>query len=250
MDLPFQLTRTIPKEDDDYWRDYRLTPKIFMRYSQGIRFFGSRFGRDTAIRIDAADAQAAGLDQRGLEEFGATAMLHAKAALGLQLLPLRSMQLRAASGTTPFDGLFIALSFFVIVAALMLVALLFRLSIEQRASQWGLLMATGFTNGRVRSLLFRESLLVILFGIGLGMLLGIGYAWLMVTGLKTWWTGAVNGSFSTVPCNAAKLADRCLRGWRYFAADDLVVHAQPESLDAARLDARALGDGTQGHVFS
>lgn len=194
-DLPFTLTRTIPKEDDDYWRDYRLTPKLFMRYVQGIRFFGSRFGRDTSIRMDAKDVAAAGLDQQSLEDFTAQAMLHAKAGLGLQILPLRSMQLKAASGTTPFDGLFIALSFFVIVAALMLVALLFRLSIEQRANQWGLLLAMGFTVGRVRSLLLRESLLVILLGLGIGLLLGLGYAWLMVAGLQNWWTGAVSGSF-------------------------------------------------------
>lgn len=194
-DLPFQLTRTIPKEDDDYWRDYRLTPKLFMRYVQGIRFFGSRFGRDTAIRMEASVAEAAGYDQQRLESLAANALLHAKAGLGLQVLPLRSMQLKAASGTTPFDGLFIALSFFVIVAALMLVALLFRLSIEQRASQWGLLMASGFTVGRVRGLLLRESLLVIVIGIAFGIIMGLGYAWLMVAGLKSWWTGAVNGSF-------------------------------------------------------
>ncbi len=102
-DLPFQLTRTIPKEDDDYWRDYRLTPKLFMRYVQGIRFFGSRFGRVTAVRVNAASVEEAGLDQARLEEVAATAMLHAKAGLGLQFLPLRAMQLKAASGTTPFE---------------------------------------------------------------------------------------------------------------------------------------------------
>ncbi len=204
-DLPFQLTRTIPKEDDDYWRDYRLTPKIFMRYPQAIRFFGSRFGRDTAIRIDAAKADAQRLDQKALEELAASAMLHAKAGLGLQVLPLRSMQLKAASGTTPFDGLFIALSFFVIVAALMLVALLFRLSIEQRSYQWGLLLATGFTVGRVRGLLLRESSLVILGGIAVGILLGLGYAWLMIAGLQNWWTGAINGSFLQYHVTASSL---------------------------------------------
>lgn len=205
-DLPFPLTRTIPKEDDDYWRDYRLTPKLFMRYVQGSRFFGSRFGRDTSLRIDAADVSAAGLDQAALEQLASSAMLDAKSGLGLQVLPLRAMQLKAASGTTPFDGLFIALSFFVIVAALMLVALLFRLSIEQRASQWGLLMAAGFTVSRVRSLLLRESLMVIAFGIALGLGLGLGYAWLMVAGLQNWWTGAINGNFLQYHVTAKSLA--------------------------------------------
>ncbi len=77
----------------------------------------------------------------------------------------------------------------------MLVALLFRLSIEQRGNQWGLLMATGFTVGRVRSLLLIESLAVVGLGILVGLALGLGYAWLMIAGLQNWWTGAVSGSF-------------------------------------------------------
>ena len=51
----------------------------------------------------------------------------------------------AAVFGTDFSGLFIGLSFFIIVAAAMLVAMLFRLAIEQPARQFGLLGALGFT---------------------------------------------------------------------------------------------------------
>lgn len=189
-DLPFKLTREIPKEDDEYWQNYRLTPKIFLRYSVAARYFGSRFGSATAIRVDASKADEAQLRQRATE-----GMLKAKPGLGMQFQPIRKMQLLAASGTTPFDGLFLALSFFVIVAALMLVALLFRLSIEQRAGQWGLLMAAGFSHGRVRSLLLRESGVIIALGVLIGIALGLGYARLMVAGLETWWVGAISDAF-------------------------------------------------------
>ncbi len=194
-DLPFKLTRSIPKADDDYWRDYRLTPKIFMRYQQAIRSFGSRFGNATSLRIDARQVEGAGLDEAKLNKLVTGGMLRAKAGLGMQLLPIRAMQLSAASGTTPFDGLFLALSFFVIVSALMLVALLFRLSIEQRSTQWGILLATGFDRGRVRQLLLAESSWIMLAGIVLGCLGGMAYAWLMIAGLESWWVGAISGSF-------------------------------------------------------
>lgn len=189
-DLPFKLTRDIPKEDDEYWQKYRLTPKLFLRYNTAARLFGSRFGSATAIRIDADQ-----VDEEKLRQRAAEALLPAKAALGLQFLPTRQMQLHAASGTTPFDGLFLALSFFVIVAALMLVAILFRLSIEQRADQWGLLLATGFSYKRVRGLLLRESAAIVVGGVLLGIVLGLAYARLMIAGLETWWVGAISTRF-------------------------------------------------------
>lgn len=189
-DLPFKLTREVPDEDDQYWKDFRLTPKIFLRYGSAARNFGSRFGSATAIRIDASRATEGQIRQRAIDS-----MLHAKAGYGIQFVPTRQLLVRAASGTTPFDGLFLALSFFVIVAALMLVALLFRLSIEQRASQFGLLLATGFTHSRVRNLLLRESATIVFGGAGLGILLGLGYARLMIAGLESLWLGAISISF-------------------------------------------------------
>ncbi len=210
--VPFELTRKVPEEDDDYWNKYRLTPKLFMRYNAAVRLFGSRFGNATALRIRAVDLQNANMDEESLRRKAAESMLHAKAGLGLHWFPLRAQQLKAASGTTPFDGLFLALSFFVIIAALMLVALLFRLSIEQRSSQWGLLMASGFTKSRVRSLVLRESFFVIVGGVILGLVLGIGYARLMMAGLESWWAGAVSGAFLSFHITPLSLAIGALIG--------------------------------------
>ena len=49
---------------------------------------------------------------------------------GFEFLPIKRLGLAAASGTTPFDGLFLGFSLFIMVSALMLVALLFRLGVE------------------------------------------------------------------------------------------------------------------------
>ena len=59
------------------------------------------------------------------------------------------MALLAANGTTQFNELFLAFSFFIIAAAVMLVALLFKLGIDGRADEIGLLLAVGFRRRRV-----------------------------------------------------------------------------------------------------
>ncbi|MFO1062412.1 MAG: FtsX-like permease family protein [Pirellulales bacterium] len=190
-DLPFELTYKVSDEDDQYWNNHRLTPKIFLTYATAIREFRSRFGETTAIHVNAEDVESIDLLRSKAEQ----ALLHTKTAVGLQFTPVRSLQLQAASGTTPFDGLFLALSFFVIVSALMLISLLFRLGLEQRAAEWGLYLATGFTVGRLRKIILAETLVTAAVGAALGVALGLGYAWLMILGLETWWVGAVGSRF-------------------------------------------------------
>ena len=64
--------------------------------------------------------------------------------------------MNAAGGTTPFGVYFLSFSFFVIAAAVMLVVLLFRLGIEQRAKQLGLLLALGFRPRQAARLLIER----------------------------------------------------------------------------------------------
>ena len=191
-DLPFDLKdEKITKDDDLYWENHRLTPKLFLPLSTAESLFGSRFGTTTAIRVNADETT----DESELVRTATAAMLTAKPGFGMQFQPIRQQQIMAASGTTPFDGLFLSLSFFVIVSAILLVTLLFRLGIEQRAAQWGVLLAQGFTHGQIRRLLLCEALPICLSGAALGVVVGIGYAKLMILGLETWWLGAITVPF-------------------------------------------------------
>lgn len=196
-DLPFplELQDEILPVDDEYWNDYRLTPKIFMPhlYASFPQLFGSRFGDTTAIRIPAENVASQEQLRSEIEE----ALLTARQIKGLLFLPVRTSQLQAASGTTPFDMLFLSLSFFVIVAALLLVTLLFKLGIQKRTSQLGLLAAEGFSASRIQGLLLRELLIVATVGAVAGVALGIGYARLMIAGLESWWIGAISSPFLT-----------------------------------------------------
>ena len=112
--------------------------------------------------------------------------------LGFTIVPIKRNGLAASSGSTPFDGLFLALSMFVIASALILVSLLFRLTLGRRAGEIGTLLATGFSRAAVARLLIMEMSLVATVGSLLGVLIGIGYAGIMIYGLKTWWLGAIS----------------------------------------------------------
>src|SRR6185436_12087375 len=49
--FPIDLKRVRPK-DEDYWKQYRTTPKAFIPYEEGKRLWGSRrYGDRTSIRI-------------------------------------------------------------------------------------------------------------------------------------------------------------------------------------------------------
>ena len=113
------------------------------------------------------------------------------AELGLAFQPVKLQGLAAASGSTDFTGLFIGFSFFLILAATILIGLLFRLAIEQRVTHWGLLGAIGFSPRQLRRMMLLEGGLLALCGGLLGIPLAIGYALLMIYGLTTWWVEAI-----------------------------------------------------------
>lgn len=172
----------VTPDDEAYWKQYRAAPKIFFNFAAADTLFASPFGHLTQIRLPAAQADA----------FTKSLLDHVDpASLGLTFIPLRDQQLAAAAGSTDFSGLFIGFSFFLILAALILLSLLFRLSVEQRSRQLGLLAALGFAPQRIRRIILAEGLLLALLGTFLGTLGGLAYTALMIKLLTTLWLPAV-----------------------------------------------------------
>jgi len=200
-EAPFPVDyRRVRPQDDDYWENHRTTPKAFVSLAGGRRLWGSRFGEATAVRVPApADLPAGGEQEQafrtGLEQKLLGELDQHRAEFGFGCLPLKRRGLEASSGATPFDVLFLFLSFFIIVAALMLVALLFRLGVERRAREIGTLLAVGFRRPLATRLFSVEGAAVAAVGGVLGVGVGVGYAWLMLTGLQTWWIGAIATPF-------------------------------------------------------
>ena len=194
---PFEMKfDRIPKRDEDYWDKYRATPKAFVSLATAQGIWPSRYGKLTSYRMAPQSADAvADAATRFTQQFLKEAPL---AEMGLSFAPVKYAGLQAAGGTTDFSGLFIGFSFFLIVSATILIGLLFRLGIERRGSQVGLLLATGLTPRQVSRLLLGEGLLVVALGGLLGLLAAVGYAHLMIYGLKTWWIGAIGTRFLDV----------------------------------------------------
>ncbi|MBA2116246.1 ABC transporter permease [Bremerella alba] len=184
--FPYDNSR-IDGDDEEYWDNYRTTPKAFISLATGQEIWGSRFGKVTSFRFPGAKYT----DEHDLQTKIEDALAPHRTGLGFRLLTVRQDALRAAAGTTPFNVLFMGFSMFIIASALMLVSLLFRLGLEQRSQQIGLLQAVGLNRNLTQGLLMREACLIALVGSIAGVIIGIGYAWLMLVGLRTWWLGAV-----------------------------------------------------------
>ncbi|HEX6904249.1 MAG TPA: ABC transporter permease [Thermoanaerobaculia bacterium] len=122
------------------------------------------------------------------------AELPAKADLppfGLVFHPVKNQGLSAAQGSTDFAGLFLAFSFFLIISAVLLAGLLFSLAVERRAGELGMLLALGYPVRAVRRRLLAEGAVLAGAGALLGLAGALGYAWLLMAGLRTWWLPAV-----------------------------------------------------------
>ena len=190
--FPFDYKRIRQPQDEDYWDQFRTTPKAFVNMRAGQRLWGSRFGQITSFRIRAtADTFGDATAEAEVRQRLTSAIANAPEAFGFALLHVKQDGLRASQGTTPFNALFLGFSFFIIAAALMLVSLLFRLSLERRASEAGLLLSLGLKQRQVAKVFLFEGLALTLLGTLAGTLLGIGYAGLMIFGLRTWWLDAV-----------------------------------------------------------
>jgi len=199
-DLPFDLVETVRDEDEKYWDDYRTTPKAFVSHALAAKLWSTRWGTDSVLRLplsgDITTESVAEELEKALDP----------STMGMSLLEVRKNALAAASGTTPFDGLFLGFSFFLMASAVMLTALLFRLGIEQRAREVGLLAALGTPLKKLRRLLLAEASIVAAAGALLGVLLGVGYARLMVYGLNTWWVAATAEPFLRLHVTPRSLA--------------------------------------------
>jgi ABC-type antimicrobial peptide transport system permease subunit len=192
---PFPM-KNVTEKDDEFWRKYRATPKAFVSLDAAQELWRSRYGKLTSVRASKLPGKS--LEESAAEYTAAVLKEISPEATGLVVRPVKYEGLQAASGTTNFAGYFIAFSFFLIASATILIGMLFRLGIEQRSSNVGLLQAVGYSPQQVRRLFLAEGGIVVVLGGLLGVAAAYGYASLMVYGLKTWWIGAIGTRFLDV----------------------------------------------------
>lgn len=170
--------------NEAYWKEFRETPKAIVTLAAGQAMWSNRFGQLTAVRFDAA----AHTPEAVMAAFGKE--LNARDA-GLEAHAVRALAAQALANSGQLGGLFLGLSFFLLIAAFVLTGLLYAFGAQQRAESLGVLSALGYTRRRVRALLLGEALLVAVPGAVLGVAWGLAYAWLLMIGLARFWQDAV-----------------------------------------------------------
>jgi ABC-type antimicrobial peptide transport system permease subunit len=189
-DPPFPVDlKRVRQQDEDYWHDFRTTPKAFVPLEAGQKLWASRYGNRTSIRLTPAMGSDLASVRTNYEQTLRNSLDPLQSGLSIHFV--REQSLQAARGATDFGEYFTYFSFFLVVSALLLTVLFFKLGIEQRLREIGLLRAVGFSIAQIRSLFLREGILLAVIGSVLGIAGAIAYGWLMMFGLRTWWVGAV-----------------------------------------------------------
>lgn len=181
--IPMEEEQLEDEANEEYWNQYKQTPKVVVSLKAGQEMWSNRFGSLTSVRwMSGRDIEPA-----FQSEFDPV-------AAGFIFQPVRAQALAAVNNAMDFGQLFVGMSFFLIVAALMLVGLLFVFIVQQRAEEMGILLATGWRPGAVRRLLLLEGAAIALVGSVAGAWLGTGYTRLLILGLSRYWEGAIANS--------------------------------------------------------
>ncbi|MBI2834537.1 MAG: FtsX-like permease family protein [Acidobacteria bacterium] len=255
-DPPFPIDfGRVRRTDEDYWTKYRTTPKAFIPLQVGQALWRSRYGDRTSVRIVTEPGQSL---TEARERYAMR--LRAKVDpldMGLSVHDVRAEGLAASRGATDFGEYFTYFSFFLVVSALLLAALFFRLGVEQRAREVGLLRSVGLTTAAVRRLFAGEGLLLALIGSVLGVAGAVVYGAIMMAGLRTWWSGAVGtralslhvspASLMTGAAGAAAAAMACiwwtLRGLARLSERSLLAGQLAGDAPAGRQGASSRASG-------
>lgn len=194
--IPVDLQK-LEANDQNYWEEHQGTPKAFVTLATGRQLWRNRFGTLTAVRASANDgAQLVQLLPQRVDP----------KALNLFFQDIRGPALAAGVPATDFGALYLGLSFFLIIAALLLAAMLFAFGVEQRQREIGTLLAVGFEPRTVRWLFAREALLLATMGSAIGALAGAGYTHAVLAALDSLWRDTIGQTTLTAHIVPASVA--------------------------------------------
>ena len=180
--LPLDLTR-IRDKDDEYWEKFKGTPKAFVSYETGEKLWSNRWGKVTGIRVPGGEADTVSERVREIIE---------PSLAGMQLLDFSSEARESAKSPVDFGILFLSMSFFLILAAVALVAMLFRFNVEQRTEEGALLSAVGISSKKIARWRLGEAFLVVLCGALVGTVLAMGFSTMVLKVISSIWGSGTN----------------------------------------------------------
>lgn len=158
--IPMDFSR-IRDKDEDYWNRYRGTPKAFIPYTTAQLLWGTEYGSATSVRFPGTTDTTA-LSKTLLRKLTPSLM-------GFQTKAAKAEAHTAASHAVDFSQLFLGLSFFLQLAALLVIGILFSLAVQMRSKEQGILLSMGFTQRKTIAIYFLEAIAIALAGAFLGV---------------------------------------------------------------------------------
>ncbi|WP_430816338.1 FtsX-like permease family protein [Carboxylicivirga sp. RSCT41] len=225
-DLPIDMD-LVTEEDEKYWELYHSTPKAILPYEAVEDLWGNTYGYATGVRINGETPDLSALDA---------------AMFGVQVVHPRESGIYAASNGVDFAGLFLALGFFIIVGAVLLMIVPLSEMIFKRKPELELLQALGYTTKRIRYLLWMETAPVTVFSSIIGVLTGLLYTTLIIWLLNTFWSGATHTSGLSVYSNVFTLVMAFAVGivLSLFVLRRVISRHLKEKVSAAKTQASSL----------
>ncbi len=174
----------VRKEDEYYWKHYSYAPKILISYEDAKTLWASSYGSASALKIDVSK----------LSYFKKSFENLTLAEAGFNVINPWESSIKAAKSGTDFDSLFLGLSFFVILAALILQQLFISLILHLRRNDISQFVYFGFSKKLIYKIFFYEFFMAMLCGLFLGILLGILLGKMLIFALGNVWSGVSMGA--------------------------------------------------------
>lgn len=183
--VPIKTDR-IRDKDEDYWNDFKGTPKAFISYDKGKELWANNFGPATAIRFPG------NFSVQEIEE--TLSGTFTPDVSGFFVTDLREEAIRAAGESVDFGTLFLSLAFFIIFSSFLLLSLSVSEYFNSKKQNITTLFALGFTDRFIRKSFLLEAVVISFSGSGFGILLGLLVNNQIIKSLNTVWQGAVQTS--------------------------------------------------------
>lgn len=205
--IPIDLKK-IREKDEKYWNEFRGTPKAVISVEAGKKLWQNKFGDYTAIRFNDSIFKTSTNtpNQEILDEINPE-------DLNLSIIDVKAEGTRAAANGVDFGELFLSLSFFVILAGIILTVMLYVLNLNARKSEIGLLISMGYKRKQILNLQIYESTITVFIGSLVGVIIGIFYTYGLMLAINFVWNDIVRTSMMDVSIKPITLLTGALSGF-------------------------------------
>ena len=178
--LPVDFNK-ISDADEVYWEQYKSKPKLYMNFAQAQEMF---FPEKCTALVFAAETDTAEIQKK------IVAQLHRDATLIQSDVVAETLKANIDAGI-PFAPLFLGLSFFIIISAILVLATMLKLHFFDRKGEFEVLAM--HTDGSRKFAIFHlvEMMIVLLPGILLGLMLGTLLCRFQLLLLEHVWNGII-----------------------------------------------------------